>query len=473
MLHSLYLIAACIIASTAAILPDAQIARQEIQNQNPGPQSLPNLLDLTLESDLASGWSLQGNMHLEEGRLVVKKDSGSIWANSLMDNSRDEWTVEVVFRNSEQVEVDDHLFYDTNGFALWILDASTQMLSDFENFGGPRRFDGFQFLINNKDKRGLKIYANSGDKDTENKPENSVGGCDINYLDSMVPFTLRVSYLASQNWFKVQIDNNLCFKTEAITFAKIKGKLRLGVSASTNEVSKEYWEVMKLNIYPYLTEDAIDDHGIITGGTIKRVTITKTATPTAGPAATRQSLMEKTREFQENHNRDTKGHLHKEDFDAFSGALSTKLEAVKELIEKIDTSKVAELAGAVDEMKKIQMQQLEVLADMRSAYGNFEKLLASQYKEMGQSLSVLHEEVIKKIKEHQFDMNTIGDKVDVLMANHKDLLDHYKSLTKSNAGSEVFGVIVKWVLLPLVIGIAVLALFVYRLRKDIKHSKLL
>ncbi|KAM9886516.1 hypothetical protein OXX69_013726, partial [Metschnikowia pulcherrima] len=108
------------------------------------------------------------------------------------------------------------------------------------------RFDGLQFLMNNKEYRGLKIFANDGTKDVVNAEANALGGCAVNYLDSMVPFTMRVSYSAARNWFKVQIDNNLCFSTDALSFGDISGKLTLGVSASTNPVSKEYWEVLKM-----------------------------------------------------------------------------------------------------------------------------------------------------------------------------------------------------------------------------------
>lgn len=459
----------------SAIVPEAQIARQDDQNHHPGPQSLPNLLDLTSASELSSDWSIFGTMALDAGRLVVTQDLGSIWARDVLENSKDEWTIEVLFRNSEQIDVDDHLYYDTNGFAFWLLDASGLMLNDFLNFGGPRRFDGFQFLINNKERRGLKIFANDGTLDMVNQLDKSLGGCAINYLDSMVPFILRVSYSARTKWFKVQIDNNLCFKTDSLTFDNIKRDLRFGVSASTNEASKEYWEVMKLNVFPFLTENAIDDHGIITEGSIKLVTVTaaEESEPTINAQVARQSLMEKTRQFHEEQKK-VADEPASHNFDSSFNEITSKLERLEAMLDKIDMSQVSDLATALAGVRDIQLHQLDVLKELKSTYNQFETLLASQYKEMTQSISILHSRVIDEIKDHQADVANIGKKVDLIMENHKDLQYQSNSHVSNVAdSSEFFSVVLKWVLLPIVIGITVLALFVYRLRKDIKHSKLL
>ncbi|SGZ51214.1 CIC11C00000004971 [Sungouiella intermedia] len=482
MLHFSKFLPLYLATNVLALLPEAHIARLDEYNQAPGPLSLPNLLEVQSVGDLENAWSLQGDMELEAGRLVVKKNLGSIWAHDTLENSKDEWTIEVVFRNSEQVEVDDHLFYDTNGFAFWLLDAYGLMLDDFLNFGGPKKYDGFQFLINNKDRRGLKIFANDGEHEAVNVKDAALGGCDINYLDSMIPFTLRVSYSAKTNWFKVQIDNNLCFKTDKLTFGNIPRELRFGVSASTNEVSKEYWEVLKLNVYPFLTENAIDDHGIITGGSIKHITVTDKQAPTHTPQITRQSLMEKTRQFQESLQRESaekNGGNTQEgtaNFDSSLTDISTKLAILEEMLNKVDMSKLENLESVLDDVKKIQMQQVEVLDEMKNRYNKFESLLATLFKEVSNTMSLLHERVVNEIRDHLKELSILNTKVELISTNHKSFHDQYKSVTESltpNDSSEFFNVVLKWVLLPLVVGIAVLATFVYRLRKDIKHLKLL
>lgn len=479
------IVALCLATRVLAILPEAQIARQDEQNQAPGPFSLPNLLDVKSASDLENAWTFQGDMELEAGRLVVNKNLGSIWAHDTLENSKDEWTIEVVFRNSEQVEVDDHLYYDTNGFAFWLLDGAGLMLNDFLNYGGPKKFDGFQFLINNKERRGLKIFANDGNKDAVNVLDAALGGCEINYLDSMVPFTLRVSYSAKTSWFKVQIDNNLCFKTESLTFTNIPKELRFGVSASTDEKSKEYWEVLKLNIYPFLTENAIDDHGIITDGSVKLITVTEVATPTHAPLVTRQSLMERTRQFKEDLERQTLEQEQKEqngqhgsvaDLDSSLTEISTKLAILEKTLNEIDVSKLADLEVVLADVKQVQLLQVDVLLQIKDAYTSFESLLASQSRDLSSTMSRLHERVVNEIRDHLAELVGLNRKIDLITNNHKSFQDQYKSATESHSpsdSSELFGLVVKWVLLPLVIGIAVLSTFVYRLRKDIKHLKLL
>lgn len=473
------IVALCLASQVLAILPEAHIARQDEQNQAPGPLSLPNLLDVKSASELESAWTLQNDLELEAGRLIVNRNLGAIWASHLLENSKSEWTIEVVFRNSEQVDVDDHLYYDTNGFAFWLLDGSSLMLNDFLNFGGPKKFDGFQFLINNKEQRGLKIFANDGTKDSVNALEAALGGCAINYLDSMVPFTLRISYSAQTNWFKVQIDNNLCFKTESLTFANIPKDLRFGVSASTDAKSMEYWEVLKLNVYPFLTENAIDDHGIITDGSVKLITVTEVVSPTHEPLVTRKSLMERTREFRENLEKQNIGQNGQEstlvDLDSSLTEISTKLTDLEGLLNKIDINKFTELEVALADVKKVQLQQVEVLLQIKDAYSIFESSFATQFEHLTTTMSRLHERVVNEIRDQHRELASISNKVDLISNNHKTFEDQYKSATESLKPnpSEFFNVVIKWVLLPLVIGIAVLATFVYRLRKDIKHLKLL
>lgn len=476
-MHLPHLVPALALAAGAlAIVPEGRIVQQSAEDALPGPLSLPNLLDVENVDQLTPNWAVSGGMRLDAGRLVVADGAGALWSTRPLANSKLDWTVELVFRASELEDVDAHNYYDSNGFSLWLLDAAPP--GDTLNFGGPRRYDGLQFLVNNKGSKSLKIFANDGSKDAVNAHEHALGGCDINYLDSTVPFSLRVSYLALQKWFKVQIDNNLCFKTEAVTFNNIAGDLYFGASSSTKAESKEYWEIMKLDVYDSLTADAIDDHGIISGGSIKYVTVTNDAQPTSTPQQNRNSLMEKTRQLREqltrNLNTQQRVQFDSAQFDSLLGEIASKLAGLEAMLNKVDDSKVGELANAVKEIKSIQNEQLAVLGELKNTYDNFESLLATQYKEMLQSIGALHEEVIEEIKSHQKEVHGISSKVDLLMSNHKEIRDQYALDSANDTDiSQFFNAVVKWVLFPIVIGIAALAAFVYRLRKDIKHSKLL
>lgn len=62
------------------------------------------------------------------------------------------------------------------------------------------------------------------------------------------------------------------------------------------------------------------------------------------------------------------------------------------------------------------------------------------------------------------------------MNNHKEISYQYQNAKESDSPNGVgttVDVLMKWVLFPLMLILLVLVVFVYRLRHDIKHSKLL
>lgn len=456
-----------LLSSAYAIVPEAQIHQIPLEKNQPA--RLPNLVKLNSIFDLSPKWNVKGAMFLEEGRLVVKEQSGAIWSKEPLVDSKKDWTVEVVFRNSERVDVDDHLYFDSNGFSFWLLDSEAPQ--DSANYGGPQVYDGLHFLINNKEGRGLKIFANDRTKKLANSKALSLGECDLNYLDSMVPFTLRISYSSKNSIFKVQVDNNLCFRTNKLTFDKLKNDFSFGVSASTDPQSQEYWELLRLDTHNELTEDAIDDHDLIQEGLVKMVTVTQVddSKATESPVINRKSLMENVHE--------SKSHNGLANFDTHIDDINKKLESLEMALSNIDNSQVLELSVALQEVKDVQTKQLAVLEDMKKTNEELRKLLSSQFKEMVSSVGILHQKVIDEIKHHQLETHNIEDKVDLLMVNHKEILKQYMNyageLDRKSDSSEFFNVVVKWVLVPFFVLMAGLSLLVYRLRKDIKHSKII
>lgn len=457
-----------------AIVPEAKIALADNKNK-PGPQSLPNLLTLSKVEDLTNDWTIGGSMELKQGRMVVDHDAGSLWSKSLLENSKDEWTVEVVFRNSEIVDVDDHSYFDTNGIALWLLDSGKEVNEDTLNYGGPATFDGFQFLMNNKESKGLKVFSNDGSKKTENVLDDALSFCAINYLDSMVPFTLRVSYSAPNKWFKIQIDNNLCFKTDLLSLDNIKKDLLFGVTASTDENSKEYWEVLKFNTYPYLTEDAIDDHGIIADGGVNVVTVTKSQSSEATilPQANRLSLLERARKFREEASaeKETQASVDTSAFDKKLTEIDSKLTHLEGIIKNVDSGRVTDLLAAIEDVKSTHNEHAVIT---KKALAEFENIVELQYKEMTRAVTKLHQDMLEEIKRQQREVFSVGQKVDILMSHHREIQDETRTRSAESQGAlEFLNFIIKWVLVPIVVGISALTVVLYRLRKDIKHSKLL
>ena len=86
----------------------------------------------------------------------------------------------------------------------------------------------------------------------------------------------------------------------------------------------------------------------------------------------------------------------------------------------------------------------------------------------------MNEKVIGEVREQHGGMEELSKKVDLLMANHKEIAYQYlRDQAESPDISEVLFTRVKWILLPLILVIIVLTVMLYRLRKDIKHGKLL
>lgn len=448
-------------APVLAIVPEARIVHPNLR------QSLPNLLKAESRNDFLDNWDLRDNLDLESGRFTVKKGQGSIWSKLPLVNSKGEWTIDLVFRNSEQVDVNDHTYYDTNGLSFWLLDSNIP--SDVLNFGGPKSFDGLQFLINNKDNKGLKIYANDNSKEIRNSEQDAIGGCNLNYLDSMVPFTLRVSYSSSKKWFKVQVDNNLCFKTDVVSFANLKRDLTFGVSASVEQRSQEYWEILKLDVVEGLTADAIDDHGIVEAGGVKVVTVTQAdAKPTGAPGT--QSLMERMAKGQaETSNNVKTAHENGNN----NADLSVHFKALDQKIETISSSlkMVPELLSTLKTVQQNQASQLQAIEDLKAKYNTFESLLGSHYKELTEDSRVSNRKMLDEIALKYSDTSKLVTSVELLVKKNKEFQN--QGIDTQSQSSEFFGVIVKWVLIPLAIGITALIVVVYRLKKDIKHSKLL
>lgn len=111
------LLAASLASVTLAIVPEGIISGEKAAV--PGSQSLPNLFTVSSASEI-DGWDVGGTLKLEAGRLAFGTGQGALWSKQPLANSRDEWVIEAVFRNSEVKETADHSFVDTNGLSFWL-----------------------------------------------------------------------------------------------------------------------------------------------------------------------------------------------------------------------------------------------------------------------------------------------------------------------------------------------------------------
>lgn len=490
---------------TKALIPNLDFIKdnQASDPEEPGHLSLPNLLQVNELDDLSLNWETYNNLRIDTGRLIFENGAGSVWSTPQLANTRDEWTIETIFRYSK---LDSKVPSNSNnGLSFWLVDSGNSVpINDknIQNFGGPTEFDGFQFLINNKEATGLKIFANDGTHSQENSISKSIGDCAFNYLQSDVPFTLRVSYSKSRNWFKVQIDNNLCFKTESIQIPDYSGDFKFGVSSYVESSNpSESFELFGIKVWTRLTTDAIDDHGLISDGQIK--VDYKTVTVPAdsqepnhvGPSVIRKSLMEKQKAeidrlggyrdnnkvSQDNNNENS----YSGQFDnSILIEISNKLANVENTVNNFQIGSSSSssngnydikiLEAHIREIQSIQEKQSQILLDLQQGYTEFKSIITQQSSQMMSEVSKLNEKVVGEVREQQYGMDEINKKVDLLMANHKEVSYQYKNQDSvQDIKPDYSNIIIKWILIPIFAIILILTIFVYRLRHDIKHSKLL
>ena len=176
------------------------------------------------------------------------------------------------------------------------------------------------------------------------------------------------------------------------------------------------------------------------------------------PAQIRQSLMERTR-------------LHQKQMMEERSSLSQEalLQDIVARLEAIEKS-ISNLANT----QNTNDYESHAANKLQGNLETFQATITNQFSNMVDALSNLNQKVIGEVREHQHGMDEISKKVDLLMANHKEITHQYNEQQQLRPpSSELTTTIVRWVLTPVILCIIVLSIFIYRLRHDIKHSKLL
>lgn len=470
------------LALANAFIPNIGNLNEQDRNSVPGHLSLPNLLEIKDINDLSLNWEFYNNIRYDTGRLLYESGKGALWSTPQLANTREEWTIETIFRYGQ-----DGFNEDTNnGLSIWLIDPSNSDPIDANcatNFGGPARYDGFQILINSQDSVGLRIFAQDGSKPlTDTTLSSAIGSCDFNYLESDVPTTVRISYSKSRNFFKVQVDNNLCFRTELINIPESSGDFKFGVSGAISEASKNFFELFGIKVWTVVTSDAIDDHGLISSGVMDN-DVPPSIENGIHPSAIRKSLMERQMEQhkQRQQAQDNNRELHHLKFDELYEKLS-KIELAINNLQVISGSGSSSGTGSNEEMKKVEgyirdIQDVEskqaiVLRDLQLAYSEFKSTLTSQYGNLLDLVSKLNERVMGEVREQQHGMNEIGKKVDLLMANHKEVLYQYQNSSQQPPSSSLQATIFYWLSIIAFLAAFGFVIFKYQ-EKRYKHSKIL
>ncbi|ANZ77894.1 BA75_04916T0 [Komagataella pastoris] len=215
--------------------------------------SLPDL-DLTTSMKNLKDWKLNGDVKLDQGRIILtpkpkivslndekKQIKGSIWTE--YGFGLNQFTIEVTMRSLGSIGK------TASGFSLWLVDDQADSISKDpgNNFGGPDKYKGLQVLMDSNDAKLNSVtrsYLMDGDFDIS----KAFSICNFPYQNSNVPVILRLSYKKGN--FKLTIDNKLCFQTDKITIPL--GRFwTFGISAATRNDLKvhEQFEILKLKTY--------------------------------------------------------------------------------------------------------------------------------------------------------------------------------------------------------------------------------
>ncbi|KAI5962912.1 hypothetical protein KGF57_001352 [Candida theae] len=459
-----------------ALVPNVNIEQQNNRGVDPSLESvsLPNLLTIESISQVKNYES--SGVTFEQGRISMSQN-GVLWSKSHIPSK--EFTAEIIFRSTGKSQ---DIQFPENGLNVWLLDDKKSQ--------GLDQYDGFKFAINNVDTQGLKIFNNDGSKNAENGLDVSIGDCQFRYLESDVPFTLRVSY-SDDSWFKVQVDNNLCFKTDKITLPQNQN-FKLGITSNTNPQSQENFEILAVKVWDKLTEDAIDDHGLMVDGELK-VDVKKVVdTPQSNrdedhvsPRVVRESLMERARKHREEMERlqQQGGSSPNTDLSSILNKLSHLEHLVNELPKNFNPlSSSGNQDGQIDRLSQSQSDINNAIKETHETIRELKETFVQQYAQLLQAVSDLNHKVIGEVREQHFGMEEIGKKVDLLMNEHKEVQHQYRkqndqmSQKSAHGGSHTESTVdklIRWIIIPLLIVLLALVVFVYRLRHDIKHSKLL
>lgn len=415
------------------------------EQELPGHMSLPNLQHQSDLERISLNWNVGPDMALDNGRLVSK--NGVIWSIPRLAGSTNEWTIEYTIR-SNGLKSQEGPYSSINDLSFWLVTDSIDEVDD-EHI----KFDGFRIAVNNHQKSGLKLFTSDGSKLMKADLEDTIGNCLFNYYDSQVPLTVRLSYSSEKNWFKVQVDNNLCLKTDKIKIPTTNPDFRFGIT--TTSASQEEWELFKLNLWSYVTPDAQDDRALILSSPIRIV-----KQDGEQQDFNRASLMERGR----NQQTEIEGQK------APQGQIAQQWSSY-DVLAKISAieSKLQSKDGEISKKYNSLESFIEIL---KSDISTLKERFTSQQMELLGAIQNTNDMLLAQLKESHYETTQLTKKLDLLLESREETSQFNTFNNKLNPPKSV-DTVIYWILIPIVVGVIVAALSIYKLRKEIKRSKLL
>ncbi|ODV85107.1 hypothetical protein CANARDRAFT_28410 [[Candida] arabinofermentans NRRL YB-2248] len=464
---------------------------QNVHSLIPG-LSFPDLVKIQSIDEVKKSWMISNDVQFSEGRLILTPTPsissnanpetlyGSVW--SLNKNEKfDKFTAELTMRSTGAFGVTN------SGFSLFFIENDGSKNDKHENFGGPLIYKGLQISLDANDlKLGpvLRVYLNDGTKEIQIS-EDYLGAYTYEYQDSQVPMTLKVA--VENNWLKITCDNKLLFESDKINLSPIMKNMKIGLTASAPKdvVTTEQFEILVFKLYNEILHDLKVDPTETLFAKHANMKVNKNEPGlNANKFRNMQSQLRSSLDIKKN-NLNT---------DSSFDALSSKIDQLEALA-----------SGPSDSSKQMQVIQKQLFDTTKSIKVLTEKLYSHQlsflssYEELSKQNSQLNQkfESILGLVERQNQLlngydnrfSALSKYFDTHSENFKNIdnklktmEDHYKFNAKGEDSSfkndmEVnlskLASGVKLILIPVVLLLVVVTLLVYRLRNDIKHSKVL
>lgn len=217
-----------------------------------------SLPDMVHAKSIPANWELQDSASFTEGRVILtpkEGSKGSMWLPAIKPATvlKDAFTLEWTFRSINFVGT------SPGGLSFWVLNE--EKLQNKALYNGPSNFNGMQVLVDNNGRLhdSIKAQLNDGTEafSREKINVNTFASCLLNYQESAVPLTVRLTYDSKDDHFlKLQIDNRVCFQTRKVKFDLSK-PFKFGVSAENSKGSPESFEILKMKLYNGVTQESL------------------------------------------------------------------------------------------------------------------------------------------------------------------------------------------------------------------------
>lgn len=391
--------------------------------------SLPELFKANTNP---ANWEFSDDTILQEGRIVLtpkKSSKGALWhktSYSLVDSFTMEWT----FRNV------NFFGKSKSGLAFWFI--SDNQANDKKLFNGPSTFDGLQMVVDNNSNLNSVFRALLGDgSETINKESvysKTFGSCLLNYQDSSVPSTVRLTYSRNdKNLLKLQINNKVCFQTRKIQIPK--GNYLIGVSAE-NANNNESFEILQMKFYDTVISESLIPN---INGMPQPKMLTKVINQKTGS----EKIIEKS-------------------------TFDSKLDKISQvdLYQKLDKLESRVLANDIHLLDDL----LSELVKSQEVLGNNIANLVSVLEMRGKYMVDSNNEPISP--DNYKDFITLNERLGKLITEQQSIRESAKNSVSSHHVDQVVQKVVLW-LSPLIAIMSIMTYYTVKIRHEIIKAKLL